>query len=104
MGKVIPFYHPIVRLPVAALTLATQENDAEWKAQCAEEALEVPAADVLKKCLENTELDQVLVLTCDKDGVFGFQTNCEDLAESVLFIELVKAKMLFSREAPGGIA
>lgn len=101
MGQLIEFYKPV---PKAVLTLATPENKAEWDAQCAEEAPEIAAADVLKKCLENTALDQVLVLTCDKDGTFGFQTNCEDLAESVLFIELVKAKMLFSREGPGGVA
>ena len=100
MGEVIPFYRPV---PKAVLTLATPENKAAWEEQCSEEAPEVAAADVLKKCLENTELDQVLVLTCTKDGTFGFQTNCEDLAESVLFLELVKAQMLFSREAPGGI-
>jgi hypothetical protein len=34
------------------------------------------------------------VLTKDKDGTLGFIGNCESLAETLLFLELVKAKML----------
>lgn len=69
------------------------------------DVLEVPTSEfVLRKCLENADtIDQILVLTMDKSGVLGFFGNCEGLAESVLFMELVKAQALFSRvEGPNG--
>lgn len=102
MAKIIEFYRPA---PKAVLTLASNpENKAEWDEQVEDEAPAMPAADILKQCLENADtIDQVLVLTMDKQGVLGFLGNCEGLAETVLFMELVKAQALFSRvEGPNG--
>jgi len=63
-----------------------------------EEEPAMTAEDILKKCLEHVrDIDQILVLTMDQNGVLGFFGNCEGLAESVLFMELVKAQALFSR-------
>jgi len=62
------------------------------------------AEDILKKCLEHADtIDQVLVLTVDNNGVLAFLGNCEGLAESLLFMELIKAQAIFSRvESPSG--
>jgi len=102
MGKLIDWYVPV---PKAALTLASK---AEFDAQLADEQAENSAAAsaILKQCLEHADtIDQVLVMTMDKDGVMAFVSNCEGLAESILFMELVKAQVLFSRvEGPGGAA
>ncbi len=94
MGEVIPFYHPV---PKAKLTLAEpveQELD-EGRA---------PAKEILEKCLETAaDMDTVLVMTSDKNGVLGFVSNCDGLAEANLFIDLIKAQALFSRvEGPQG--
>ena len=102
-AKIIEFYYPT---PKAVLTLAAEKP--EWDKQLEEEQAENSAAAsaILKQCLENADtIDQVLVMTMDKDGVMAFVSNCEGLAESILFIELVKAQALFSRvEGPGGAA
>jgi hypothetical protein len=102
MGKLIPFYIPV---PKAALTLASK---VEFDTQLAEEQAENSAAasTILKQCLEHADtIDQVLVMTMDKDGVMAFVSNCDGLAESILFMELVKAQALFSRvEGSGGAA
>ena len=96
MGQLIPFYHPIKKLPVSTPTPpAVDEPEAEATS----------AKDILETCLKSAETtDQVLVMTCDKDGIMGFLTNCDDLAETILFIELVKQQALFTRPAPEGRA
>jgi len=62
------------------------------------------AKEILKKCLDGIEdKATVLVLTCDTNGTMAFMGNCEGLAESILFMELIKAQAIFSRvEGPGG--
>jgi hypothetical protein len=102
MAKIIEFYRPS---PKAVLTLASNAaNKAEWDAQVEEDAPATPAKDILTGLLEHADtIDQVLVLTMDKQGVLGFLGNCEGLAETLLFMELVKAQALFSRvEGPNG--
>jgi hypothetical protein len=89
VGEVIEWYVPV---PKAVLTVATKE---EWDAQLGEESPTAAAKQVLTDCLEKVAFtDQVVVLTKDKDGTLGFIGNCESLAETLLFLELVKAKML----------
>ncbi len=124
MGEVIAFYHP-VKVPRAVLTLAEKPHSEHGPHTCViehtgkhpahhyhlcecglewgsgEQGAEVKddsAKELLTKCLEKVEtIDQVVVLTMDKDGVLGFLGNCEGFAETLLFLELVKAQMLFSR-------
>ena len=87
MGELIEFYRPT---PKAVLTVATPEQLLEEPS--------TPAKQVLTQCLEHVDtIDQIVVLTMDKDGVLGFLGNCEGLAETLLFLELIKAQMLFSR-------
>jgi hypothetical protein len=63
-----------------------------------EECENSTAADILKKCLEVADsVEDILIMTCDRNGVLGFSSNCETLAEAVLFMEIVKAQALFSR-------
>jgi hypothetical protein len=97
MGKLIEWYVPV---PKAVLTLAS-----EVEAEPAE-APATPAADILKKCLEHVDtMENVLVMTMDKEGVLAFLTNCDGLAESILMMEMVKQQAIFgSVEGPGGIA
>ena len=63
-----------------------------------------PAEDILKQCLKNVgTIEQLLVLTTDKNGVIAFLGNCGGLAETLMFMELVKAQIVFSRvEGPTG--
>jgi len=99
VGEVIEFYHPA---PKAKLTLAEPVEQEPL------DESRTPAKDVLEKCLETAaDMDTVLVMTSDKNGVLGFVSNCDGLAEANLFIDLIKAQALFSRvEGPqgGGIA
>jgi hypothetical protein len=98
LGEVIEFYHP----PPRANTLAENMTVAD-KAALETEPPAISAEDILKKCLANVgKTDQILIMTADKDGVLGFVTNCDGLAESILFIELIKAQALFSRTDTGG--
>ena len=95
MGQVIEFYHPA---PKAKLTLASAVEEVPL------EEGRTPAKEILEKCLESAaEMDTVLVMTSDKNGVLGFVSNCDGLAEAILFMELIKAQALFSRvEGPQG--
>jgi hypothetical protein len=99
VGKLIEFYYPV---PKAVLTLAAQGEH-----ESGEEAPPLtPAKDILTACLESVDtIDTLLVLTCDKEGTLAFVGNCDGLAESLLFMDLVKAQALFSRvEGGGGVA
>lgn len=90
MGKLIEFYIPKPR-PVAPVTPPYEEPDTS-------------AADTLKKLLESADtISQIVVLTADKNGTLAFLGNCDGLAETLLFMDLVKAQALFSRiETPPG--
>lgn len=89
MGKVIEFYIPTPRAVVAPPPV--EEPDTS-------------AADILKQCLDNADsIQQVIVLTADRDGVLAFVGNCDGLAESLLFMDLIRAQALFTRiEGPNG--
>ena len=101
VGKLIEWYVPV---PKAVLALANQGEEVPGE----EIDPLTPAKEILTKCLESADtIDQILVLTMDNNGVLAFMGNCEGLAESLLFMELVKAQALFSRvEGPpnGGTA
>lgn len=65
--------------------------------QAAEEK-EITPQEMLQELASNSEhIDKLLVMTMDDDGVLGFISNCSDLGDAVLFMELVKAQALFSR-------
>lgn len=84
MGKLIEFYIPkkLVK-PVPAVT----EPDEPWTA--------IPAKDILEQALANAgSITDVLLMARDKSGELGFLTNVEGMAESLLFIERVRHRMM----------
>jgi hypothetical protein len=82
MGELIEFYKPA---PKAALTLAS----------VVEAPAVPPAKDILETLLKHVDtIDDLVVLTSDKDGVMGFLGTLDGAAETLLFIELIKAKLL----------
>lgn len=87
MGQVIEFYRPQPK-PV---------DKANWDKQVAAEQdiAAIPAKDILglaaTQCVGITD---VLIMTRDSNGEMGFLTNVDGLAESLLFIERVKLRMM----------
>ena len=69
-----------------------------------EEVILIPTPEaILKKCLESADtMETLLILTMDKDGELAFIGNCEGLAESVLFMDMVRMKALYSQIEPSG--
>lgn len=63
------------------------------------DVLELPTPEfILKKCLETAHvIDQIIVMTLDNNGKLGFLGNCDGFAESLLFMDLIKAQALKSR-------
>jgi hypothetical protein len=81
VGEVIEFYHPV---PKAVLTLAS--------------AVEVPESsgvkEVLTQCLEHADsIDQIVVLM-ENGKTMNFLGNLNGVAEVVLFLERMKARLL----------
>lgn len=60
--------------------------------------------DILAQCLESAAtIESLVVMMKDTDGVIGFVSNLDGMAETNLFIDLVKLKALMTRvEAPAG--
>jgi len=57
-----------------------------------------PPAAILNQCMEHVDtIAQVLVMTADTDGNLAFFTNCDGLAEAMLFIEMIKTQALLTR-------
>jgi hypothetical protein len=97
MGELIPFYRPV---PKAVLTVASK---AEWDAQVTEEEPMAPAKEILETCLAKADtIDQIVVLTMDKSGQTAFFGNCDGMAETLLFMDVVKAQALKSLIADAG--
>ncbi len=82
MGVLIEFYHPAPKPPA----LPPVEEPEPGK---------MPAEDVLNQLLTGSKhITDILVLMRDDAGQLGFVTNLADLAESNLFIDRVKHRLL----------
>ena len=96
MGELIEFYRPV---PKAVLTLASAVEAHEE-----EVAPQQSAKEILEICLERADtIDQIVVLTMDREGVTAFFGNCDGMAETLLFMDVVKTQALLSLvEEDGG--
>jgi hypothetical protein len=82
MGKLIEFYHPC---PRPAPPAPVEEPDPE----------RMTAAEVLGGLAgKEKTITDILIMMRDTDGQLGFVTNVADLAESCLFIDRVKHRVL----------
>lgn len=72
----------------------------EFDAQAAEER--ISAKKTLEEVLLHTDtIEDVLIMIRDKEGYVGFVTNLEGIAESIMFMEVVKYKSL--EKTMGGV-
>jgi hypothetical protein len=61
--------------------------------------------DVLEQLLPDADnIEDILIMCVDKDGQIGFLTNLDGLAESNLFIDRVKHRMLAQDASQGAAA
>lgn len=59
------------------------------------EEIDATPADILAQCLETAcSIKSLVVMSMDTSGVIGFVSNLDGLAETNLFIDLVKMKSL----------